>query len=102
MISRFLILVFLVGTTFAQTATPATAAAEELWPEGKMPGNGAKEAEAEVPRNDGFHRITNVSRLTLTLFPAPRKAGAAAGPSTASNRLSIFLREGIRLRHPAG
>src|SRR4051794_41538314 len=43
-----------------------------------MPGKGAKEPEAEVPRNDGFHRITNVSRPTLTLFPAPRKAGAAA------------------------
>jgi acetyl esterase/lipase len=43
-----------------------------------MPGKGAKEAEADVPRNDGFHRITNVSRPTLTLYPAPRKAGAAA------------------------
>jgi len=37
-------------------------------PEGKMPGNGAK--EAEVPWNDGFHRITHVSRPTLTLFSA--------------------------------
>ncbi len=34
-----------------------------------------------MPRNDGFHRITNVSRPTLTLFPAPRKAGAAAAPA---------------------
>ncbi len=42
-----------------------------------MPGKGAREPEAEVPRKDGFHRITNVSRPTLTLFPAPRKAGAA-------------------------
>ena len=46
-----------------------------------MPGNGAKEAEAEVPRNDGFHRITNVSRPTLTLFPAPRKTDAAVAPA---------------------
>jgi len=46
-----------------------------------MPGNGAKEPEAEVPRKDGFHRITNVNRPTLTLFPAPRKAGAAAAPA---------------------
>ena len=46
-----------------------------------MPGKGAKEPEAEVPRNDGFHRITNVSRPTLTLFPAPRKAGATAAPA---------------------
>jgi acetyl esterase/lipase len=81
MISRFLTLFVLVGTTFAQTATPPTAAAVEVWPEGKMPGNGAKEPEAEVPRNDGFHRITNVCRPTLTLFPAPRKAGAATAPA---------------------
>ena len=78
MIYRFLALFVLVGTTFAQTATPPTAATVEVWPEGKMPGSGAKEPEAEVPRNDGFHRITNVSRPTLTLFPAPRKSVAAA------------------------
>ena len=76
MFSRFAAFFVLVGTTFAQAATPPTAATVEVWPEGKMPGNGAKEAEAEVPRKDGFHRITNVSRPTLTLFPAPRKAGA--------------------------
>ena len=81
MIFRFLAFLILVGTTFAQTATPPTAATVEVWPEGKMPGNGAKEPEAEVPRNDGFHRITNVSRPTLTLFPAARKAGAAAAPA---------------------
>ncbi|MCE9610483.1 MAG: hypothetical protein K8R23_09850 [Chthoniobacter sp.] len=46
-----------------------------------MPGNGAKEPEVEVPRKDGFHRITNVSGPTLKLCPAPRKAGAAATPA---------------------
>jgi hypothetical protein len=75
--SRLLALFVLVGTTFAQTATPPTVPTVEVWPGGKMPGNGAKEPAAEVPRSDGFHRITNVSRPTLTLFPAPRKAGAA-------------------------
>ena len=78
MLSRFLafaVLFVLAGTTFAQAATPPTAAGVELWPEGKMPGNGAKEAEAEVLRNDGFHRITNVSRPTLTLGPFLRIAG---------------------------
>jgi acetyl esterase/lipase len=81
MISRLLALFVLVGTTFAQTSTPPTASTVDVWPEGKMPGKGAKEPEAEVPRNDGFHRITNVSRPTLTLFPAPRKDGAAAAPA---------------------
>jgi len=85
MIPRFLVTVIvsfiLVGMTFAQTATPPPAPTVELWPEGKMPGQGAKEPEAEVPRNDGFHRITNVSRPTLTVFPAPRKPDAAAAPA---------------------
>ena len=75
MLSRLLPLFLFVGTTFAQPATPPTASIVELWPEGKMPGNGAKETEAEVPRNDGFHRITNVSRPTLTLGPFLRIAG---------------------------
>jgi hypothetical protein len=72
MISRFLALFVLFGTTFAQTAIPPTAATVEVWPEGKMPGKGANAAEVEMLRNDGFHRITNVSRLTLTLFPSVR------------------------------
>jgi acetyl esterase/lipase len=45
----------------------------DVWPEGKMPGQGAKEPEAEKPSKDAFHRITNVSRPTLMLFPAPKK-----------------------------
>ena len=81
MTPRFLVIFVLVGTTFAQAATPQIAATVEVWPEGEMPGKGAKEPEAEVPRNDGFHRITNVSRPTLTLFPTPRKAGAVAAPA---------------------
>jgi acetyl esterase/lipase len=82
MISRFLALFVLVGATFAQTATPPPLATTvEVWPEGKMPGQGAKDPEAEVPRTDGFHRITNVSRPTLALFPAPRKSGVALAPA---------------------
>ena len=33
-----------------------------------MLGDGAKETEAEAPRNDGFHRITNAGRPTLMLL----------------------------------
>jgi len=44
MLSRFLAFFVLVGATFAQTATPPPIATVDLWPEGKMPGNGAKEA----------------------------------------------------------
>jgi len=60
MISRFLAVLVLVGTTFAQAATPPSAPTVEVWPEGKMPGKGANAPEAEVPRNDGFHRITMI------------------------------------------
>lgn len=37
-----------------------------------MPGNGAKGAETQRPSKDPYTRITNVSRPTLTLFPAPK------------------------------
>lgn len=50
----------------------------DLWPEGRMPGKAAEEAEAEVKRNDGFTRITNISRPVLEFFPAPVAAGTAA------------------------
>jgi acetyl esterase/lipase len=49
-----------------------------VWPEGRMPGNGAKEPESEVQRKDGFQRITNVSKPTLSLFAAQRADGKAA------------------------
>lgn len=49
-----------------------------VWPDGKMPGQGAKEPESEVRRKDGFQRITNVSKPTLTLFHANRAEGSAA------------------------
>ena len=49
-----------------------------VWPEGRMPGNGAKEPESEVQRKDGFQRITNVSKPTLSLFAAQRADGHPA------------------------
>lgn len=62
---RLLAFFLIVGTTGAQHVA--------VWPGGKMPGHGAKEAEKELPaRGDGFHRITSVSRPTLALFPAPK------------------------------
>ena len=41
----------------------------DVWPEGKVPGKLASEPESEVKRDDGYQRITNVSRPTLTWFP---------------------------------
>ncbi|MEQ1862387.1 MAG: alpha/beta hydrolase [Chthoniobacteraceae bacterium] len=81
MTSRLLALCVLAGTTFAQPATPSASSTVDVWPEGKTPGRGAKEPEAEVQRDDGFHRITNVSRPTLTLFPAARKDGSGPAPA---------------------
>ena len=49
----------------------------KVWPEGKMPGKGASEPEAERPSKDAFHRITNVSQPTLTLFPSSKHATPA-------------------------
>jgi acetyl esterase/lipase len=45
-----------------------------------MPGVGATEPEGPQPSKrapDGFHRITNVSEPTLSLFPAPAGLGPA-------------------------
>jgi acetyl esterase/lipase len=46
-----------------------------VWPEGKMPGQATTEAEALVPRKDGFTRITNISHPTLELYPATAADG---------------------------
>ena len=62
----------------------------QLWPAGARPGQGAKAAESEVPaRGDSFHRITNVSDPTLTVFPvaqsnAPAQSDAAGSHQRAS------------------
>ena len=69
---RFLFL-FLAITSLLSAETEVA-----VWPEGKMPGKGAREAEAEVQRKDGYHRITNVSKPTLTLYQASSKDGRPA------------------------
>ena len=81
MLPRFLLFLVLTVTAFSQTPTPPALPVVDVWPEGKMPGQGAKDPEAEVPKNDGFHRITNVSRPTLTIFPAPPKPDIAPAPA---------------------
>ena len=50
----------------------------EVWPEGKMPGKGAREPEAnKSPERTDATRITNVSRPTLSVFPAAGKDAPA-------------------------
>lgn len=73
-------LLALFGLLF--TALPAmaltTSVTVDVWPEGKMPGRGAKEPEGERPsKGDNVRRITNVSRPTLTVFPAPKTGSPA-------------------------
>lgn len=72
---RFAILLstLLAPIVLAQTPSPSTSEPVPVWPEGKMPGRGAREPEGEINKGDGFHRITNVSRPTLTIFPAAKK-----------------------------
>lgn len=77
-----LVLALVVRTACAQAATAPTATAPSatvvVWPDGKMPGQGAKESERDVPaKGDGFKRITNISRPTLTLFAAPKQSSPA-------------------------
>lgn len=57
----------------ATPAAPQAAATVDVWPAGKVPGGGAKEPEADLPpRGDNVRRVTNVSRPTLAVFPAPK------------------------------
>lgn len=71
----FQLLAALMLLSAAHTAKAAETV--DVWPEGRMPGHGAKEPEGERPSKDGFHRITNISRPTLTVFPAPKKSTPA-------------------------
>ena len=62
-------------TVCAGVPSPAVV---DVWPKGKMPGQAARDPEGEAPsKGDGFHRITNISHPTLTVFPAPVAAGPA-------------------------
>ena len=74
---KYLLHCLLVLLLISQTARPNPSATVDVWPENKMPGNVAKKPEAEKPSKDSFHRITNVSNPTLTLFPAPEKNAPA-------------------------
>jgi acetyl esterase/lipase len=57
----------------APVTQPAALATVDVWPAGKMPGRPATQPEADrPPKADGFRRITNVSRPTLSVFPAPK------------------------------
>ena len=73
-IPYILLLILVVQASHAHADNPAASpiatpsATIAIWPEGKMPGVGAKEPEAEKPSKDAFHRITNVSSPTLSLF----------------------------------
>ncbi|HTH37845.1 MAG TPA: DUF4982 domain-containing protein [Pyrinomonadaceae bacterium] len=58
-------------------AKPA-ASIVELWPEGNMPGKGAAEPKADLAtRADNVQRTTNISRPTLTVYPASTKNAPA-------------------------
>ena len=94
---RFIVPILLVLFTAAargqatrpvRTTQPVASATVDLWPEGRMPGQGAKEPEAEMPaKGDGFHRVTNVSRPTLTVFPAHEERPEGRHPRPGDDRL---------------
>jgi acetyl esterase/lipase len=81
----FGLLFTLVQFAFSQTAaeTPVKSAASptlviDVWAEGKMPGQRASEPEAHLPaKGDNVQRITNISRPTLSFFPAKSKNAPA-------------------------
>ncbi len=72
-------LLFSMQALHAQgSVQPAASQVIDVWPEGKMPGRAATAPEGPGPdRGDGFQRITNISRPTLTVFQAPKSAAPA-------------------------
>jgi hypothetical protein len=64
--NKLLLAFFLIAATINAQTLP-------VWPDGTMPGSGASEPEKELPNRDGYHRVTNVSNPTLTLFCAPKR-----------------------------
>ncbi|HVU34401.1 MAG TPA: sialate O-acetylesterase [Opitutaceae bacterium] len=62
----------------ADAAAPAAVETVAVWPEGRMPGQGATAPEHLLPpRGDHVHRLTDISRPTLSVFPAPKGAKPA-------------------------
>lgn len=71
-LALFAPLAFLSFAALAQGPPPKLVV--DVWPEGKMPGRGAAEPERDQPaRPDGIQRITNISRPTLSVYPAASK-----------------------------
>jgi acetyl esterase/lipase len=68
-----LLTVALVMADAAHAGESKSTATVDVWPQGRMPGRATLDPEMEKPSKDAFHRITNVSKPTLTLFPAPGK-----------------------------
>ena len=83
-----------------QSTLPATAPTS-IWPEGKMPGTAAKEAERDMPsKGDNVQRITNISQPTITVFSAPKKVAPSPAaiicPGGGYNYV-VFDKEGTEL-----
>jgi acetyl esterase/lipase len=75
-----LILNLVAGAATAQDvpALKAATATVDLWPEGKMPGRGAREPQSlHSPERTDATRVTNVSRPTISFFPVEKKDAPA-------------------------
>jgi len=84
MVRSLLIICLSLTAVYSQKAAESTkdtvkpTLVVDVWPNGKMPGAAATEPEADAPsRGDGVQRITNISRPTLSLFPAKQKNAPA-------------------------
>lgn len=59
-------------------ARPVPALTVAVWPPGRMPGRGAARPEHLLPdRGDYAQRLTDISRPTLSVFPAPGAPASA-------------------------
>jgi acetyl esterase/lipase len=100
LIPALLAVVLFTPFCVAQTTAPAPLKTLDVWPSGKMPGSATTQPESERPGS--VKSITNVSRPTLMVFPAPKTDKPApaiiVSPGGAYSIVAIDL-EGTEIAH---
>jgi len=75
-------LIALASTLLATALLAAEPLVIDVWPEGKVPGEpsgiGEEREEPQKPGQKEVRRITNVTRPTVTVFPAPKETNTGA------------------------
>src|ERR1700749_1024027 len=67
-----------IGSAFAGDALSLSRPEIPLWPNGAPGSGGHASAEKWNPSTDGFHRITNINKPSITVFLPPKAEASGA------------------------